>query len=263
VKNRLNLLFGLKYGTSSNGMEQTLDSFAGNLGTKFGVLGGSGCCGAATNAPVIARTSINSRMRPPSRWHFRRRLRVAVCRAAAWLTEYLLRYFITDRRLCGGLPALLEIIRSKMAAGIEYIQIREKDLSAREVWTFASAVVSARGSSGSKILVNDRADVVMAAGANGVHLPSRAPFETLPGLIIARSCHTEEEVRTAKADFVTFSPVFASPGKGPPVGLDQLRNACRYPIPVFALGGVTWENATACIEAGATGVAGIRLFLSD
>jgi thiamine-phosphate pyrophosphorylase len=173
----------------------------------------------------------------------------------------LLRYFITDRRLCGGLPALLEIIQRQMTAGIEYIQIREKDLSAREVWEFTSAVVSSRGLSKSKILVNDRADVAIAAGADGVHLPSHSPVETLPDLIVARSCHTEEEVRTAKADFVTFSPVFASPGKGRPIGLDALRSACRYSIPVFALGGVTWRNAASCIENGAAGVAGIRLFM--
>ncbi|MGA8597243.1 MAG: thiamine phosphate synthase [Bryobacteraceae bacterium] len=173
----------------------------------------------------------------------------------------MLRYFITDRRLCGGLAALLDIIRRHMASGIEFIQIREKDLSAREVWEFTSAVVSSRGSSRSKILVNDRADVAIAAGADGVHLPSRAPLETLPGLIVARSCHNEEEVRTAKADFVTFSPIFTSPGKSEPVGLDALRSVCRYPIPVFALGGVTLQRAAACIEAGAAGVAGIRLFL--
>lgn len=150
-----------------------------------------------------------------------------------------------------------------MATGIEYVQIREKDLSAREIWEFTSAVVSVRGASGSKILVNDRADVAIAARADGVHLPAQAPLETLPGLIVARSCHTEEEVRTAKADFVTFSPVFASPGKGEPVGLDALRSACRYPVPVFALGGITRQNAAACIEAGAAGIAGIRLFLSE
>ncbi len=149
-----------------------------------------------------------------------------------------------------------------MATGIDYIQIREKDLPAREVWQFTSAVVSSRGSSRSKILVNDRADVAVAAGADGVHLPSQAPLETLPGLIVARSCHTEKEVRTAKADFITFSPVFASPGKGQPVGLDALRSACRHPIPVFALGGVTSQNAAACVDAGAAGIAGIRLFLS-
>jgi len=178
-----------------------------------------------------------------------------------WFTIALLRYFITDRKLCGGLMPLLELIRKQVAGGVEYIQIREKDLSAREVWQFTLAVVAARGSADTKILVNERADIAWSAGADGVHLPSNTPRATLPGLLIARSCHTEEEVRRAKADFVTFSPIFESPGKGSGVGLAALRKACQAPMPVFALGGITWENAPSCIEAGAAGVAGIRLFL--
>lgn len=150
-----------------------------------------------------------------------------------------------------------------MALGVEYIQIREKDLSARELFQFTRAVVEARGSAASKILVNERADVAWAAGADGVHLPSRSPREILPGLLVARSCHTEQDVERAKADFVTFSPIFESPGKGRPVGLDALRKACQGPVPVFALGGINWENASACVEAGAAGIAGIRLFMTQ
>jgi thiamine-phosphate pyrophosphorylase len=174
----------------------------------------------------------------------------------------LLRYFITDRRLCGGLAPLLELISRQMGLGVDYIQIREKDLTARELFEFVSAVVKRRGGSRSKILVNSRADVAVAAGADGVHLPSHAPMVTLPRLIVARSCHTEEELRAAKADFVVFGPVFASPGKGEPVGLEALRRACGYRTPVFALGGVTRENEALCREAGAAGVAGIRLFMN-
>ena len=173
----------------------------------------------------------------------------------------MLRYFITDRNLCGGLEPLLELIRKQIAGGVEYIQIREKDLPARNQWEFTRAVVAARGSANSKILVNERADIAWSAGADGVHLPSRAPRATLPGLLVARSCHTEEEVRRAQADFVTFSPIFESPGKGTGIGLDALRKACQAPVPVFALGGITWDNAPACMEAGAVGVAGIRLFM--
>jgi thiamine-phosphate pyrophosphorylase len=69
-----------------------------------------------------------------------------------------------------------------------------------------------------------------------------------------------DEVRNAKADFVTFGPVFGSPGKGDPQGIAALKAACRLGVTVFALGGVTWENAEECIAAGAVGVAGIRLF---
>lgn len=149
-----------------------------------------------------------------------------------------------------------------MALGVDYIQIREKDLTDRELFEFVSAAVQRRGESRTKILVNSRADVAAAAGADGVHLPSHAPIETLPGLLIARSCHTEEEVRAAKADFVVFGPVFASPGKGEPVGLDALRRACGHRTSVFALGGVTRENEHLCVEAGAAGIAAIRLFMN-
>jgi len=175
----------------------------------------------------------------------------------------LLRYFITDRRLCGGLSPLLDIVSRQMALGVDYIQIREKDLSGRELFEFVSSVMVRRGLLRSKILVNDRADVAVAAGADGVHLPSHAPIRTLPGLIVARSCHTEEEVRAAKADFVVFGPVFASPGKGEPVGLEALRRACSLRTPVFALGGVTRENEHLCMDAGAVGIAAIRLFMNS
>ena len=180
-----------------------------------------------------------------------------------WCTVILRRYFITDRKLCGGLLPLLDVIRKQIAAEVDYIQVREKDLPAREIFEFVVAAVATRGNSPTKILVNERADIAWCTGADGVHLPSAAPHETLPGLLVARSCHREAEVRDAHADLVTFSPVFESAGKGPPVGLEALRKACRTSIPVFALGGITWENARACIEAGAAGVAGIRLFLTD
>lgn len=174
-----------------------------------------------------------------------------------------MRYLISDRRLCGGLPGLLDLICRQIAAGVDYIQIREKDLCARELFEFTRAVVLARANAPSKILVNSRADVARAAGADGVHLPSRAPFATLPGLIVARSCHTIAEIQQSRADFVTFSPIFESPGKGSGIGLQALSEASRIGIPVFALGGITWQNATLCTQAGAAGIAGIRLFLDS
>ena len=111
-----------------------------------------------------------------------------------------------------------------------------------------------------KILVNSRADVAQVTGADGVHLPANAPRETLPGLFVARSCHTLEEVRAAKADLIAFGPVFESPGKSPAVGVAALEQACRLAKNVYALGGVDWDNAAACMHAGAEGIAGIRLF---
>lgn len=171
------------------------------------------------------------------------------------------RYLITDRQVCGGLAALLRMLTCQMELGTEYVQIREKDLSARELFEFTRAVIVARGQRKTKVLVNTRADVAAAASADGVHLPANAARVNLPGLLVGRSCHTVAEVEAAGADYVTFGPVFASPGKGMPVGLGQLQEACRVGVPVFALGGVTWENASECIEAGAAGIAGIRLFL--
>ena len=175
------------------------------------------------------------------------------------------RYYITDRKAVGGFGALLEVIRDQMHLGVHYIQIREKDISARELFEFTLAVLEVRELAihapiPAKILINTRADVALATGADGVHLPAEAPRESLPGLLIARSCHTLLEVEKAQADFVTFGPVFESPGKGQPVGVNALKAACGLGKPVFALGGVDWENAAACMQAGAVGVAGIRLF---
>lgn len=175
------------------------------------------------------------------------------------------RYYITDRKSAGGFRELLEIIRDQLNIGVDYIQIREKDLPARQLFEFTLAVLEARQSETdapqpAKILLNTRADIAFACGADGVHLPASAPQQTLPGLLVARSCHTLEEVKHAQADFITFGPIFDSPGKGQPVGLDRLKDACRFGKPVFALGGVNWDNSESCIAAGAIGIAGIRLF---
>lgn len=175
------------------------------------------------------------------------------------------RYYITDRKALGGFRPLLETIRDQMHLGVDYIQIREKDIEARELFEFTLAVLEVRDREAgarlpARILVNSRADIALAARADGVHLPSDAPEQTLPGLLVARSCHTLLEVKNARADFVTFGPVFESPGKGAPVGLDALRSACQLGKPVYALGGIDWENAAGCMQAGADGIAGIRLF---
>jgi thiamine-phosphate pyrophosphorylase len=177
------------------------------------------------------------------------------------------RYYITDRKAVGGFRPLLDVIRDQMHLGVDFIQIREKDLSAREIFEFTLAVLEVRaneitGRAHPKILVNTRADVAKITGADGVHLPASAPCETLPGLFIARSCHTLEEVKASNVDLVTFGPVFDSPGKGPATGLAVLAKACQLRQNVYALGGVNWENAAECMHAGAEGIAGIRLFQS-
>jgi thiamine-phosphate pyrophosphorylase len=175
------------------------------------------------------------------------------------------RYYITDRKAVGGFRPLLEIIRDQMHLGVDFIQIREKDLTARELFEFALAVIEVRDNElrkhlPIKILINSRADIALATGADGVHLPSDAPRLTLPGLLVSRSCHTLKEIKASDADLVTFGPIFETPGKGAPLGLDALKTACQLGKPVYALGGVNWDNAAECMHAGAEGIAGIRLF---
>jgi len=169
-----------------------------------------------------------------------------------------------------GSPARLDVVARNLAAGVEWIQIRDKDLSARALFELVTAAMKLPNPHGSKIIVNTRADVAIAAGAAGVHLPSGSPaarFWRQPGFLIGVSCHTLEEVRQAQAegaDYAVFGPVFTPLSKSSvlePRGVEGLTQAAAaVQIPVLALGGVTSENTAACIAAGAAGVAGISLF---
>lgn len=195
----------------------------------------------------------------------------------------MLLYYITDRKQFPGDEAqqyeqLLAKIAEAARAGVEYIQLREKDLSSRELERLAGAAMDAVRKNGSKsrLLINSRVDVALAVGADGVHLRSNdispadvrriwrsAGLSTEP--VVAVSCHSESEVVAAKAadaDFVVFGPVFGK-GDAPATGVAALRAACAHGIPVLALGGVTDENAGSCVQAGAAGIAGIRLFQQE
>lgn len=177
------------------------------------------------------------------------------------------RYYITDRKQLGGAEALIRNIASQSDA-VDLIQIREKDLSARVLFELVARAVAVRGRA--KILVNGRTDIAIAAGADGIHLPSGsiAPFLLRQivsrGFLIGVSCHSTEEVQRAEregADFVVFGPVFETPGKREPLGLNALTAACStVRIPVFALGGIDETNAADCVHRGAAGIAGIRMF---
>ena len=203
------------------------------------------------------------------------------------MADHCLLYYITDRSQFPGdesarRDALLAKIAEAARAGVDYIQLREKDLSARELETLARQVVAAvrENSPSTRLLINSRTDVALAAGADGVHLRADdvAPHEvrqvlevsahrplTKDHFLVAASCHTAADVFRAEseaADFAVFAPVFGKRGTVgiPPAGLAALREACRTKIPVLALGGVNLDNAASCLNAGAAGIAAIRLF---
>lgn len=185
-------------------------------------------------------------------------------------------YLITDAKLCGGiaeLPAALERALTVLPPGRALVQLREKSLHGGALLALARTLLPICRARDAKLLVNDRLDVALAAGADGIHLstPSvevedaRALASSLgrDDFLVGASCHNFEELRLRKdADFVVCSPVFASPGKGPPLGLEGLRELARRAEPeVFALGGVEPRHAAICLQAGARGLAAIRAWL--
>jgi thiamine-phosphate pyrophosphorylase len=176
------------------------------------------------------------------------------------------RYYITDRRSCSD---VLNCIARAAASGVEFIQIREKDLPARDLLELTRRAIELARPWPARILVNGRVDVALAAGADGVHLPENAIPPAVwraivpAGFLIATSCHSAESEQWRGSDFAVFGPVFNTPGKGPAVGLQALRKAVyASPVPIFALGGIDETNAQSCLEAGARGIAGIRMFQS-
>ena len=197
----------------------------------------------------------------------------AVLRTGLTRHREMLRYYITDRHATGGTEALLACVARARDMGVDWIQIREKDLPARELCALTRRIVELAGPRGPRVLVNDRADISLACGTHGVHLRagSVAPAalrQVVPaGFLIGVSTHALDEARAAEnegADFVVFGPVFSTPSKvayGAPQGLQRLAQIAHcVKVPVLALGGITPENAEECIAAGASGIAGIRLF---
>ena len=204
--------------------------------------------------------------------------------------DQLILCYVTERqslRLEAGQnreAALVQRIENALRAGVDWVQIREKDLPARDLVDLTRAAIGvckkAPGRRDVRILVNDRFDVAWAAGAAGVHagetsLPVRVLVDArrsagLKNFLVGASCHSMEgaiDAAEAGADYLFFGPIFETPSKapfGPPQGLAKLTQVCSaVSIPVIAIGGITLENASACRETGAAGIAAIRLFQQD
>jgi thiamine-phosphate pyrophosphorylase len=209
----------------------------------------------------------------------------------------VLLYYITDRNAFPGddrtrRVRLLDKIAEAASQHIDYIQLREKDLSPHDLEILAREAMQVicerrKPATGNRplaiaLLINSRTDVALATAANGVHLPANdispeevrtawlsncgagAPAREISprNPLIAVSCHNPQEVAQAAANeatFAVFAPVFEKKDAHP-TGLEALSQACRAAIPVLALGGVTLQNAQRCLQAGAAGIAAIRLF---
>lgn len=171
----------------------------------------------------------------------------------------------------------LEAIRQAAAAGCQLIQIREKDLHARALADFTRQAIAAVRPFGAKVLVNDRLDVALATGADGVHLrvtslPARevrriVRQKGLQEFLIAVSTHSLAEAKAAvaaEADFLVCGPVFDTPSKrefGAPLGLERFAEICQsISIPTLALGGINLSNYREPLQCGASGIAAIGLF---
>jgi thiamine-phosphate pyrophosphorylase len=188
-------------------------------------------------------------------------------------------YLITDRLMLtrrSRAPhpqALIDFLRAAIAAGVDLIQLRERDLPARDMLTITDAVAADAARAGTLLLINDRADIAACAGA-GVHLTTRSMQADAvrrafgERMLIGASTHSLDEARAAAsagADFIVFGPVFETESKkmyGPPVGFAALREVAeQLTIPVIALGGIKPANFSEALRAGAAGVAAISMFI--
>jgi thiamine-phosphate pyrophosphorylase len=187
-------------------------------------------------------------------------------------------YLITDRNATGGRP-LLEVVAAALTgiagSGLDpadvAVQLREKDLGGRVLLDLARALRATTSAAGVRLFINDRIDVALAVGADGVHLggTSLSPAEAraiAPSVAIAVSTHGLGEVRAALDDparvaFAVFGPIRDTPSKrsyGPPLGIGALTDAARLGLPLLALGGVDGADVPEVLAAGAHGLACIR-----
>jgi thiamine-phosphate pyrophosphorylase len=177
----------------------------------------------------------------------------------------MIRYYVTDRQQGDIVGFAYRAVRE----GVDMIQVREKDLPARELFKLVSRIRDLATGTKTRVLVNDRLDVALAAGVDGVHLPSNGlPVDRVRPLVkvLGVSVHSLQEAiiaEKARADFVVFGPIFDTPGKNA-IGLEPLREVvAAVKIPVLAIGGITAKNTQQVRATGAAGIAAIRLFQMD
>lgn len=180
---------------------------------------------------------------------------------------------LTDENFAKRKTKIIETLKAAIIAGISMFQIREKQLSAKSLLTLTREAVKIAEGSPMRIIVNDRSDIAVAAGAAGVQLTETslaadAVRRSFPGLLIGVSTHSAESIimaARAGADFALFGPVFETPGKSNSQGLDRLRQACDAVagFPIVAIGGIDRSNIRQICKAGARGFASIRFLNSQ
>jgi thiamine-phosphate pyrophosphorylase len=183
-------------------------------------------------------------------------------------------YVITDRKKTRGRP-LEKVIEDSIRGGATAFQLREKDIPSGELFDLAQRIKAVTKKNGCRLIINDRADIVEAADADGLHLPKNGmPVKIARKFIgeeklLGVSTHSYEEAREAEqggADFITFGPLFYTPSKaryGPPVGLKALESISKkISIPIFGLGGIKSGMIRDILNAGAFGVSLISYIIS-
>lgn len=164
-------------------------------------------------------------------------------------------------------------VREACEAGIRAVQLREKDLPASELFGLATELREVTASYGAALIINDRVDIALAVGADGVHCPENGfPPDRAASLLgknslVGASTHSLPAAQRASArgvDYIMYGPVFSTASKpGEPQGLNELRKICEgVDLPVFAVGGVTPERARACLDCGASGVAVVSALMN-
>lgn len=183
-------------------------------------------------------------------------------------------YLITNREVCAPRP-LPEVIKEACKAGIQAIQLREKDLNDRRLFKLAQQIREITDRHKAQLFINDRADIAMAVGAGGVHCREESLSPETIGtldsdLTTGASVHSLERAQQAceeGADFLLFGPVFYTPSKasyGRPHGVEKLRKVAKaVSRPVFAVGGITPKRAQKCMDAGVAGIAGISSIMES